>query len=82
MLKKDVEIKWKNRSKDSFAAIKLALTEAPVLISPNFGKEFLTFSYAFEETIAVVLLQKNDDGFQQPISFFSGALRDVELKYS
>ena len=81
MLKKDAEIKWEDRSKDSFAAIKLALTEAPVLISPNFEKEFLTFSYASEETIVAVLLQKNDDGFEQPIAFFSRALRDAELKY-
>ena len=82
MLKKDFEIKWEDRSKDSFAAIKLALTEAPVLISPNFEKKKLTFSYASEETIAVVLLQKNDDGFEQPIAFFSRALGDAELKYS
>ena len=34
------------------------------------------------QTIAVVLLQKNSDGFEHPISFFSRALRDVELKYS
>ena len=82
MLKKDAEIKWEDKSKNSFAASKLALTEAPVLIYPDFEKEFFTFSYASEETIAVVLLQKNDDGFEQPIAFFSRALRDVELKYS
>ena len=82
ILKKDVEIKWEDKSKNSFATIKLALTKAPVLISPNFEKEFLTSSYASEETIAVVLLQKNDDGFEQPIAFFNRALTDAELKYS
>ena len=32
MLKKDAEIKWHEKSRSSFSAIKLALTEAPVLI--------------------------------------------------
>jgi hypothetical protein len=29
----------------------------------------------------VVLLQKNDEGFEHPITFFSKSLRDVELRY-
>ena len=31
--------------------------------------------------MAVVLLQKNEEGFKQPISLFSKILRDVELGY-
>jgi hypothetical protein len=31
--------------------------------------------------VVVVLLQKNDEGLEQPISFFSRALRDVEIRY-
>ena len=52
------------------------------LASPDFTKEFLTFSFASEDTLAVVLLQKNKDGLEQPIAFFSKTLRDSELKYS
>jgi hypothetical protein len=33
------------------------------------------------DTMVVVLLQKNDAGLEQPISFFSRALRDVEIRY-
>lgn len=29
-----------------------------------------------------MILQKNDEGYEQPISFVSKALRDVELKYN
>ena len=60
----------------------MALTEAPVLVSPNFSKEFLTFYFASEDTLAVVLLQKNNDGLEHPIAFFSKTLRDSEPKYS
>jgi hypothetical protein len=52
-----------------------------VLDSPDYTKEFLIFSFASEHTIAVVLLQKNEEGFEQPIAFFSKSLRDGELKY-
>jgi len=70
MLKKDVEIKWTQEAKSSFEKIKQALIEAHVLIIPDYSKDFLIFSFASEETIVVVLLQKNEEGCEQPISFF------------
>ena len=60
----------------------MALSEAPVLVSPYFTIEFLTFSFASEDTLAVVLLQKNKDGIEQLIAFFNKTLRYSELKYS
>ena len=50
--------------------------EAPVLISLDFTKEFLIFSFAFKDTRDMVLLQKSSKGLEQPISFFSKKLRD------
>ena len=64
MLKKDQEVKWTAEVKNSFEKIKMALTEAPVLVSPDFTKEFLTFSFASEDTLATILLQKNKDGLE------------------
>ena len=46
MLRKDQQVKWTAKSKASFEKIKQALIEAPVLISPDFPKYFLTFSFA------------------------------------
>ena len=68
MLKKDAEIKWTQEAKSSFEKIKQALIEAPILISPDFSKDFLIFSFASEETIIVVLLQKNEEGCSPFIS--------------
>ena len=56
MLKKYKEVKWTTEARNSFKKIKLALGEALVLVSPNFSKEFMTFSFASEDTLAVVLL--------------------------
>jgi hypothetical protein len=81
MLRKGNEMKWNAESRKSFDQIKKALIEAPVLISPDYSKDFLIFSFASFDTITTVLLQKNVEGLQQPINFFSKALRDTEIKY-
>ena len=55
MLKKDSEIKLTVDAEKYLKDIKKAITEAPILVSPNISKNFLVFSYAFEHTIAGVL---------------------------
>ena len=80
ILKKDQEVKWTAEARNSFKKIKLALTKAPVLVSPDFSKEFLTFSFASEDTLADVFLQKNNEGMEQRIAFFRKTLRDSYLK--
>eukprot|EP00253_Pinus_taeda_P032972 PITA_32972 len=82
MLKKRVDIKWTARAKNSFEQIKKALTQALILISPDFSKEFLVFTFASKNTIVGVLLQRGNQGTKQPISFFSRTLANVELKYN
>ena len=81
MLKKDVEIKWTGHERSSFEYIKKDIMEAPTLISPDYTKSFYIFSFASYDTVAVVLLQKNDVDIDHPIAFFNKKLRDVELKY-
>jgi hypothetical protein len=76
-----VKIKWDSESRQSFERVKRALTEALVLISPDFTKDFYHFSFSSEHTIATVLLQKNNEGYEHPIDFFSKALRDTALNY-
>ena len=56
MVRKDQEIKWDENTRDSFVALKLSLTKAPVLASLYFSQYFMTFSFASDETIVAVLL--------------------------
>jgi hypothetical protein len=82
LLKKDVPFEWDNNGKKDFQHIKEAITVAPVLVSPNFTKDFIIFSFASKDTIVRVLLQKNDKGGEQPIAFMSKVLRDSKLNYT
>jgi hypothetical protein len=58
------------------------LIKSLVLISLDYSKNFQLFFFASNDTIASVLLQKNDQGEEQPIAFMSKFFRDVELKYA
>jgi hypothetical protein len=82
MLRKNSEVKWIAEAKAFFDHIKKVISEAPVLASLDYRKDFLIFSFSSEHTLAAVLLQKNEEGFEQPIAFFSKSLRDAELKYN
>lgn len=81
MLKNDSKVKWTVKAKQAFEDIKIALTKTLVLTSPKFDRDFMIFSFSYEHTIATVLLQNDDQGCEEPISFFSKALRDAPLKY-
>ena len=81
-MKKDNTFQWSKEAKQSFTSIKRTLYESPVLVSPNFGKDFMIFSFASEHTIAGVLLQKKEQNEEQPIAFYIKALRDSTLKYN
>ena len=81
ILRKGNEVKWLADSRESFSQMKKALIEAPVLISPDYSKYFLIFSFASFDTMEMILLQKNVEGLEQPISFFNKALRDAKVKY-
>jgi hypothetical protein len=81
MLRKENEVRWTAEARNSFEQIKKALKEALVLISPNYSKDFLIFSFASSDMVVVVLLQTNEAGLEQPIAYFSRSLRDVEVRY-
>ena len=81
MLKRDSKVKWIVEANQAFEGIKLALTQTHVLTNPQFDREFIIFCFASQHTIAAVLLQKDDQGNEKRIAFFSRALRDAPLKY-
>jgi hypothetical protein len=57
------------------------LTEALVLISPDYSKDFLIFSFASPNKMVAFLLQTNEAGLEKPIAYFSISLRDFEVRY-
>jgi len=81
MMKTYSEVKWTTEAKEYFKRVKKSIGETPVLVSPEYRKEFLIFSFYSEHTVATVLLQNNEEGFKQPIASFSKSLKDAEQRY-
>jgi len=82
ILNKENKVRWSSDCRDSFIRIKEALVEDLVLISPDYLMTFYIFSFTSPHTIAVVLLPKNNEGYEQPIAIFSQVLRDAKMKYN
>ena len=81
MIKKDSSFSWGDEEKKSFIRIREAIAEAPALVSPDFRKDFILYTFAFDISCAVVLTQKNQQEDEVPISFMSSNLKGVELNY-
>jgi hypothetical protein len=76
LLKKNVKFEWNDEIKRDFQSIKTVISKVPILISPDYTKDFQIFSFASEDTISGVLLQKNHQGPNQPIAYMSRAFQN------
>src|SRR5271156_1302278 len=81
LLKRDAKFAWNDDAQQAFERIKKAVQETPVLKSPNYTMPFSLFSFASFHTIAAILLQKDEQGFEHPIAFYSRSLQAAELNY-
>ena len=80
LLKKNVKFVWDKKCDISFSKLKKAILTSSILACPDYNEEIMIYSYASKDTIAAVLLQKNNENHEQPIAFMSKNLRDAELK--
>jgi hypothetical protein len=81
MLKMGHDLKWSDEAKREFMDIKQTLCQSPVLANPDYGKIFQLFSFASTLTMVVVILQKNNEDMEQPITFMSKDFQGSELNY-
>jgi hypothetical protein len=81
LLKKEQRFEWSMDTQEAFNNIKGAITTAPVLINPNFKRDFIIYSFATYIVVAYVLTQNNTKGEELPINFMSKTLHDYELRY-
>jgi len=82
LLRKEVKFKWSEETKEDFNKIKEWIAKAPVLVRPNFYKEFIFYSYASNEVYIIMLMQKDDEVHERPITFLSLSLKGYQLQYT
>ncbi len=73
---------WSSNFRRLFENTKLLLSTAPVLSVPRWDRAFQIQVDASREGAGAVLLQKDDDGVDRPVSFFSNKFNLYQLNYS
>lgn len=81
MMKGNKNFKWSDIGKRDFEDIKGAIAKAPILVHPDYTKEFIIYCYASEYAMSPILMQENKEGIQAPIYFMSIPLKNQELRY-
>lgn len=69
MMKGSQSFKWNDSGKKAFDLIKHAIARAPMLVHPDYTKEFILYCYEFAHTLSAILMQENNEGIQAPITF-------------
>ena len=77
LLQKNVRFEWSEKCQASFEKLKAFLTEAPVLIQPTFGKEYVIFSDASLNGLECVFMQES-----KVVAYASRQLKPHEKNYS
>ena len=78
---KDFSFVWNQKCEDAFNQLKSLLTNAPLLVFPNFKKEFILETDASGLGLGAVLAQQQDNGSVASIAYASRTLQPHEKNY-
>ena len=81
MVKQSVQFKCNDIEKAIFKDIKTTIAHAPFLSITYFEKDFILYTFASNNSLTVVLMQKGELGDKYPISFMSVGLQGDELNH-
>ena len=82
LLSKSVKFEWNAGCQNSFELIKAILSSYPVLIAPDFEKPFSLFVDASDVAVGSMLSQKDVQGIEHPVAYFSKKLDKHQRRYS
>ena len=82
LFKKDTIYQWNPACQEAFDTLKQKLITAPILIYPDFEKEFILFTDASYSGLGAVLAQLDADGKEHVVAYASRGLLGSEQRYS
>ena len=82
LLKGSVKFSWTLDCQQAFENAKALLTSAPVLSAPKLEEPFQLQVDASQVGAGAVLLQKDEDGVDRPVCYFSRKFNSHQLNYS
>jgi hypothetical protein len=82
LTKKSKGFKFTEEARKAFNEIKLKLTSAPVLVTPDYEKPFIIACDASKIGVGGVLSQLDESSNERPIAYFSRKLNKCQKNYS
>jgi hypothetical protein len=82
LLRKHATYQWTPEQQEAFEQLKQHLIQAPILIYPNFEKEFILLTDASTIGLGAILAQKDTEGNERVIAYASRSLSKPEKNYS
>ena len=71
---------WTPACHRSFLELKHMLCSMPILQSPDFSRQFILQTDAYDRGVGAVLSQLDDEGIEHPVAYFSRKLLPREEK--
>jgi hypothetical protein len=82
ILKKDCQFHWTEECQHSFDTLKQKMVTAPILVFPDWRKEFHVHVDASSITLGFVLAQLGTGDIDHPLDFSSRKLSTTEINYT
>ena len=82
LLKKRVEFRWTSGCQEAYEKIKNILVSSPILMAPNFEKQFRLYCDGSDVGVGSVLCQLDEAGVEHPVSYFSKKLDKAQANYA
>ena len=81
LTKKNTPFRWNTEEEQAFCSLQIALTTAPVLLLPDYGKPFTLITDASDYATGAILEQEDAFGRSHPVAYFSKSLQPTERNY-
>ena len=81
-LKKDIKFEWTSKCQEILDILKEKMVTAPILVFPDWNKEFHVHVDASSIALGVVLAQSGEGNIDHPIAFASIKLSTTEKNYA
>jgi hypothetical protein len=77
----DIPFHWDEHAQKSFDNLKMTLSNAPLISSPDYNRDYILYISASTVSVAGVLIQIGDDVREHVIYYVSKNLSGTPLKY-
>ena len=82
LTRKNTKFVWTQKHQEAFEKLKTSLINTPILCYPDYSKMFQIHCDASDIALGSVLMQKDEDGIDHPVSYFSRKFNNAEINYT